>query len=147
MLSRDHVEAGLSWNWRAERVARWIRHRETNVAVAMSATELAGFGIMRYQDTDAHLMLFAVAADISASRYRHGIDGWLETTAMTAGIELIWLEARANNSDGARVLRRARLSDARHMHRYYSGVEDAVRIGKDLTETKPSSYVGQMTAA
>jgi ribosomal-protein-alanine N-acetyltransferase len=141
VLSRDHVEAGLDWNWRAERVGRWIRHRETNVVVAMVGTELAGFGIMKYQDTDAHLMLFAVAPPFRRRGIGAALMDWLETSAITAGIELIWLEARANNATALAFYAARGYRTLDRMHRYYSGVEDAVRVGKDLTETKPSSYL------
>ena len=60
-----------------------------------SATELAGFGIMKYQDTDAHLMLFAVAPEFRRRGIGNALMDWLETSAITAGIELIWLEAES----------------------------------------------------
>ena len=53
----------------------------------------------------------------------------VEATAGNTGIGL----ALVANARGYRTLDR--------MHRYYSGLEDAVRVGKDLTETKPSSYL------
>jgi ribosomal-protein-alanine N-acetyltransferase len=142
VLSRDHVETGLDWNWRAERVARCIRHRETNVAVAIQANELAGFGIMKYQDADAHLMLFAVAPRHRRLGVGAALMNWLERSAVTAGIELIWLEARANNATALAFYAARGYRTLDRMHRYYSGVEDAVRIGKDLTASTPSSYLG-----
>ena len=57
---------------------------------------------------------------------------WLESTAETAGIELIFLEARATNAT-ARAFYKARgYRELAVLPRYYSGREDAVRIGKDL---------------
>ena len=137
VMSREYIEAGLSWNWTPHRVGHSIRNRETNVAVATSGNDLGGFGIMKYQDTDAHLMLFAVAPESRRRGVGTALMNWLESSAVTAGIELIWLEARANNA-GALAFYGARgYRTLDRMHRYYSGVEDAVRIGKDLTEAKP----------
>jgi ribosomal-protein-alanine acetyltransferase len=138
-MSRAYIEHGLGWNWDARRVANSIVQRETNVAVAMVGKEMAGFGIMRYRDSDAHLLLFAVRPKFQRKGIGAALLRWLETTAMTAGVDLVWLEARASNTDALAFYRASgyRLLDT--MHRYYSGVEDAVRIGKDLTEAAPSS--------
>ncbi|MGA9993658.1 MAG: GNAT family N-acetyltransferase, partial [Thiobacillaceae bacterium] len=58
---------------------------------------------------------------------------WLETTAATGGIELIFLEARVSNQ-AARAFYAARgYRELAVIPRYYSGREDAVRIGRDLT--------------
>ena len=45
-LSRDRIEQGLGWSWTTPRVLRSIRDRETNVVVALEASEALGFGIM-----------------------------------------------------------------------------------------------------
>jgi [ribosomal protein S18]-alanine N-acetyltransferase len=138
-MSRAYIEQGLGWNWNARRVAHSIAQRETNVAVATVGDDMAGFGIMRYRDSDAHLMLFAVRPSYRRKSIGTALLQWLETAAITAGVELIWLEARASNTEALAFYRAGgyRLLDT--MHRYYSGVEDAVRIGKDLTEAAPSS--------
>lgn len=96
-MSRDFIERGLPWNWRADRVLKAIRHPETNVAVVKVDGALVAFGIMEYLETDAYLALFAVH---SASR-RKGIGskllGWLEASARAAGAERIRLETRRDN--------------------------------------------------
>lgn len=138
VMSRDHIEVGLNWNWTPHRVAHNIRNRETNVAVATNGDDLAGFGIMKYKDTDAHLMLFAVAPAFRRRGAGTALMNWLEASAITAGIELIWLEARASNSTALAFYGARGYRTLDRMHRYYSGVEDAVRIAKDLAETKPS---------
>ena len=139
-MSRDYIERGLSWSWDARRVAHSIARRDTNVAVAEIGNELAGFGIMGYHDSDAHLMLFAVRPSQRRKGVGTALLHWLEVIAVTAGVELIWLEARANNTEALAFYRARgyRLLDT--IHRYYSGVEDAVRIGKDLTEAAPPSF-------
>jgi [ribosomal protein S18]-alanine N-acetyltransferase len=99
-LSRDEIEHGLPWRWRAGRIAEAIADADTNVAVADGPTPgtLAGFGIMVYRDVNAHLLLFAV----HPSQRRRGVGSalllWLETVARTAGIARIRLEARQDNA-------------------------------------------------
>lgn len=98
-LSRDEIEHGLPWRWRADRIADAITDADTNVAVVDGeGGMLAGFGIMVYRDTTAHLLLFAVRP----SRRRSGVGSallrWLETVARSAGITRIRLEARQDNA-------------------------------------------------
>lgn len=132
-MSRDFIEYGLGWAWDAPRVARRIRNRATNVIVAESGGDVIGFALMEYADTEAHLLLFGV----EPVQRRRGIGSallcWLETTAATGGIELIFLEARVSNQ-AARAFYAARgYRELAVIPRYYSGREDAVRIGRDLT--------------
>jgi ribosomal-protein-alanine N-acetyltransferase len=98
VLSRELIEYGLEWRWRPERIARAIRDPGTNVAVARRDEALVGFGIMKYADNDAHLLLFAVAA----ARQRQGIGSdilrWLEGAAQAAGLQRIVVEARRENA-------------------------------------------------
>jgi ribosomal-protein-alanine N-acetyltransferase len=96
-MSRDHIEQGLPWRWRRERVARAIQDPNTNVVVVGEPGALLAFGIMSYADEDAHLLLFAV----QHSHQRKGIGSavlvWLEEVARTAGSARICVEARKDN--------------------------------------------------
>lgn len=131
-MSRDFIEHGLGWAWDAARVTRRIRHRATNVVVAESAADIVGFGLMEYRDLDAHLLLFGVEPVYRNRGIATSLLAWLESTAETAGIELIFLEARVTNT-AARAFYKARgYRELTIVRRYYSGREDAVRIGKDL---------------
>ena len=132
VMSRDFIEHGLGWGWDAARVARRIRHRATNVVVAESGADLVGFGLMEYRDDEAHLLLFGVEPIYRRRGIGSSLLNWLETSAVTAGIELIFLESRATSAV-ARAFYAARgYRELGVMPRYYSGREDAVRIGKDL---------------
>jgi len=97
-MSREHIEHGLPWRWRRERVARSIADRDTNVVVVGEPGRLVAFGIMSYLDDDAHLLLFAVRR---ASR-RQGVGSavllWLEEVARAAGARRVRLEARRENA-------------------------------------------------
>ena len=131
-MSRDQIEAGLSWSWTPERMRASIRDRTTNVAVAQEGLVLVGFGIMKYGDDKAHLSLLAV----HPSRRDHGVGGqlldWLEKSARTAGIERIELEARADNLGALAFygLRGYQRYDV--VHGYYQGRIDAYKLAKAL---------------
>ena len=94
VMSRDLIEYGLEWRWRAARVARAISDPDTNVAVVRRKDELVGFGIMEYLDDDAYLVLLAVAE----SRRRQGVGSallqWLEAAARAAGSQRIRVDTR-----------------------------------------------------
>ncbi len=60
-MSRSYIEQGLGWSWTTPRVLRSIRDRGSNVVIADDPTRRLGFGIMKYRDDEAHLLLLAVA--------------------------------------------------------------------------------------
>jgi ribosomal protein S18 acetylase RimI-like enzyme len=96
-LSRDEIEHGLPWTWRAPRVRQAIADPDTNVIVVGPPGAVAAFGVMYYADDDAHLLLFAV----HRSRQRQGIGTallrWLEEAALAAGAQRVRVEARMDN--------------------------------------------------
>ena len=57
LMSQDLIEKGLRWSWTPRRVAASVRSPNTIVVVARAEDQIAGFGIMRYGDHDAHLDL------------------------------------------------------------------------------------------
>jgi ribosomal-protein-alanine N-acetyltransferase len=132
VMSRDFIEHGLGWSWDAARVARRIRQRETNVVVAESGAELVGFGLMQYLDDQAHLLLFGVEPIYRRQGIGSGLLSWLETCAITAGIELIFLESRVANTAARGFYGGHGYRELAVMPRYYSGREDAIRMGKDM---------------
>jgi ribosomal-protein-alanine N-acetyltransferase len=131
-LSRDRIEQGLGWSWTALRVLRSIRDRETNVVVALDASESLGFGIMKYHDEEAHLLLLAVRAE----RVRQGIGSalvdWLERSALVAGIGRVSLEARASNASARAFYLRLGYREIQSLPGYYQGREACVRMARDL---------------
>lgn len=132
VMSRDFVEYGLGWRWTPERILSTLDDAATNVAVAREGERLVGFGIMQYKEDEAHLILLAV----QDSHRRRGIGTalvrWLETTALTAGIGLIYLEARITNGPARAFYRRLGYMEVATVRGYYLGREDCVRIAKDL---------------
>jgi ribosomal-protein-alanine N-acetyltransferase len=132
VMSRDFIEHGLGWSWDAARVTRRIRQRETNVVVAESGADLVGFGLMQYLDDQAHLLLFGVEPIYRRRGIGSGLLAWLETCATTAGIELIFLESRVTNLAARGFYAAHGYRELAVMPRYYSGREDAIRMGKDM---------------
>jgi ribosomal-protein-alanine N-acetyltransferase len=131
-MSRDFIEDGLGWRWTSSRIAGCMRDRAMNVVVAEADAQLVGFGIMQYHDLEAHLMLFAVVPEARRRGVGSQLLHWLEQVAVIAGIELIFLEARVTNLAAREFYRARGYRELALMRRYYSQLEDAVRIGKDL---------------
>ena len=77
-MSRLEIEYGLPWGWTATRVARMLRDPEVNVAVVRRAGRFAAFGIMKYGDERAHLLLFAVHAEHRRAGVGGALLAWLE---------------------------------------------------------------------
>ena len=132
-LSRDLIEYGLRWRWTPPRVAASIRAPDANVLVARIRENIAGFGIMRYEDEDAHLDLLAVAPPYRRLGVGRQLLEWLEKCAVVAGIFSVALEVRSEN-DGAQLFyQRLGYRTLVQLPGYYQGIEAALRMGRDLS--------------
>jgi ribosomal-protein-alanine acetyltransferase len=131
-LSRDLIEYGLPWAWTPQRVQASMQRADTNVVVAQHAGQVIGFAIMKYKEEEAYLHLFAVHPAHQRRGVGRALVEWLEQTARTAGIGLIYLEARVTNTAGRAFYRTLGFTEFKRIPRMYRGVEDGVRIGKDL---------------
>ncbi|MEP7296660.1 MAG: GNAT family N-acetyltransferase [Burkholderiales bacterium] len=131
-LSRDRIEQGLGWSWTTPRVLRSIRDRETNVVVAANAGMPLGFGIMKYHDDEAHLLLLAVHPEHARQGIGTALIDWLERAALVAGIGRVMLEARLTNADARAFYRRLGYQEIQSLPGYYQGQEACVRLAKDL---------------
>jgi len=132
LMSREFIEDGLGWRWTPARISACLRNAAMNVAVAYLDGQIAGFGIMQYRELEAHLMLFGVMPQARRRGVGRRLLRWLEQVAMVAGVELIFLEARLSNVEARGFYRAHGYRELVIMRRYYSGTEDAVRLGKDL---------------
>lgn len=140
LMSRDLIETGLGWNWTKERVLRCLRHPDTNAIVARHGEIRAGFGIMKYGEDDAHLLLLAVAPEATRRGVGAALLDWLEASAQVAGIERITLETRSGNQAGRAFYRRLGYVPSQVLPGYYGGRETSVRMVKALRpETGPTS--------
>ncbi len=135
-MSRELIEYGLPWSWTPDRVRRSILDPESNVVIACSRDNIAGFAAMTYGDTRSHLNLLAVRRTFWRGGVGRQLVRWLETTAIAAGTPLVRLEVRADNP-GARAFYLALgYTPVLTIPGYYSRRIAAVRMQHDLR--KPS---------
>jgi [ribosomal protein S18]-alanine N-acetyltransferase len=131
-LSRDRIEQGLGWSWTAPRVLRSIVDRASNVVVARGGHRLHGFGIMKYHDDEAHLLLLAVHEAAGRQGIGTAMVAWLERSALVAGIGQVYLEARLTNAAARAFYARLGYREIQTLPGYYQGREACVRLAKDL---------------
>jgi ribosomal-protein-alanine N-acetyltransferase len=131
-MSRDLIEAGLRWSWTPARVAFSVRNREALVVTARVRGRIAGFGIMRYGDDDAHLDLLGVAPASRRQGVGRRIVEWLEKAALVAGITAVFLEVREENREAQAFYERLGYRRLGRIARYYEGREAAVRMGREI---------------
>ena len=131
-LSRDRIEQGLGWSWTAPRVLRSIADRNTNVVIAADTERMCGFGIMKYHDDEAHLLLLAVRADAERRGIGAALVAWLEQAALIAGVGQVYLEARLANGAARAFYAKLGYREIQTLPGYYQGREACVRLAKDL---------------
>ncbi len=135
-LSRDRIEHGLGWRWTAPRVLRSIGDRDSNVVVATEgqgkSARLLGFGIMKYHDDEAHLLLLAVPVHAARRGTGSALLHWLERSARVAGIGQVYLEARLTNGAARGFYAKLGYREIQTLPGYYQGREACVRLAKDL---------------
>ncbi len=131
-MSRDMVEHGLGWSWRAGRVAAMIGNPDVVVLVARSHFETVGFAIMEYHEHHAHLNLLAVKPSKRRSGTGRALVEWLEKTARYAGIAKIFLEVRAGNRGARAFYETLGWENVRYVSGYYQGRESALRMVRQL---------------
>ena len=131
-LSRDEIERGLGWSWTEARVSKSVGDVDTNVAVADERGALTGFGIMKYRDETAHLLLFAVRRTHRRQGVGAALLNWLETVAREAGARRIHVECRRDNAAARNFYGEFGYHEHAIARGYYRGVEDAVQLEKHL---------------
>ncbi|HEX7689220.1 MAG TPA: N-acetyltransferase [Burkholderiaceae bacterium] len=131
-LSRDGIEHGLPWRWRAPRVRQAIDDPATNVVVAGPPGELRGFGIMSYGDDDAHLLLLAVRDSWRRRGVGTAMLQWLEAAACVAGARRVRLEARRDNEAARSFYNEHGYHERDLAPRMYGGRLDGVHLEKWL---------------
>jgi ribosomal-protein-alanine N-acetyltransferase len=131
-MSREHIEYGLGWSWTRSRVLKAVQDDATNVAVTHDRGTLTGFGIMRYGERKAHLVLLCVAPALRQRGLGAALVSWLEKSAVTAGLERVLVEARADNPVAIRFYVEQGYRQTGTVPGYYRGTVDAVRLQKTL---------------
>ena len=138
-MSRDYIEHGLGWRWRAPRILAKIAAEETVVLIA--EVELAGerfiggFATMDFGMEKAILSLLAVHPNLR----RCGIGGrllrWLHKSARVAGCFDVELQVRAGNAAARGFYRSLGYREVDHLPGYYSGKEAAYQMTVQLAKS------------
>ena len=139
-MSRDLIESGLGWHYRAQSLRQLIAHAETVTLVARHGESVAGFGIMKYGDERAHLVLLAVRPDVRRRGIARRLVEWLVTSAATAGVATIHVELRAGNAGAYALYRTLGFEETLRVPGYYAGRETAIRMLRLLRA--PAAHVG-----
>ncbi len=140
-MSRDYIEAGLGWSWTRTRVTRNIASPNTVTLAACDHERIIGFAIMYCGDEHAHINLLAVRPKYRRAGVGSHLVQWLEASALTAGIANIRLELRAANETARRFYRRLGFAEIARIPHYYSGVETAVRMSRDIRRAPAGAAV------
>jgi ribosomal-protein-alanine N-acetyltransferase len=127
-MSRDLIETGLEWRYRTQSLRQLIAHAETVTLVARHGDTVAGFGIMKYGDEHAHLVLLAVRPDIRRRGIARRLVEWLVMSAATAGVATIHVELRAGNAGAYALYRSLGFAETLRVPGYYAGRETAIRM-------------------
>ncbi|HMN45907.1 MAG TPA: GNAT family N-acetyltransferase [Povalibacter sp.] len=137
-MSRLLIEPGLPWRWTPRRVAAHMKERENLVVVARDGRSLVGFAMAQFGTDAVHLTLIGVAADRRRSGIGRQLLAWVEDSAMVAGIFRMNLEVRAGNREARSFYSRLGYKENGRVTGYYSGIEDAIRLTRDLRVTASS---------
>jgi ribosomal protein S18 acetylase RimI-like enzyme len=141
-MSRDLVEAGLSWSWTPARVQHFITGSESSVVVARreradgSSRRVAAFAIMHFGDEVAHLNLLAVAPDQRRQGLGRQLMDWLTLTAIEAGVFRINLELRTQNGPARAFYESLGFDAMGVVQGYYQGREAALRMSRRLAKNQ-----------
>jgi ribosomal-protein-alanine N-acetyltransferase len=127
-MSRDLIETGLGWRYRTQALRQLIAHAETATLVARHGHTIAGFGIMKYGDDRAHLVLLAVRPDARRRGIARRLVEWLVASAATAGVATVHVELRAGNAGAYALYRALGFEETLRVPAYYAGRETAVRM-------------------
>lgn len=131
-MSRTLIEPGLPWSWRPARVSAHMREREHLTIVAKEGGVLAGFVLAQFGAETVHLALLGVAEAYRRQGIGRRLVKWVEETAVVAGLFVVRLEVRATNQSARRFYATLGYSESGSAPGYYSGVEDAVKLSRDL---------------
>ncbi len=134
-LSRDLIEHNLPWRWTAGRVRAAIASKDTNCIVIASEQSLQAFAIVEFGLRQAHINLIAVLRELQGRGLGTRLLDWQTEVARVAGIQQLSLEVRRNNLPALRFYENLGFESVGIIERYYSGLEDGVRMERKLSVT------------
>ena len=131
-MSRELIEPGLPWSWTPRRVAAHMRQRDNMVVTARTDKDLVGFAMAHFGDDSVHVTLLAVADSAQRQGVGRQLIDWIEESSVTAGVFMVELELRAGNRGAKQFYSALGYRDTLRVPRYYSGIEDAIRMARNL---------------
>ena len=137
-LSRDLIETDLPWSWTPRRVAGLMRQRESSATIAKDGNRLAGFILAQYGDESVHIALLGVAQEYRRRGFGRRLVQWVEETATVAGLFLVRLEVRVVKRDARFFYASLGYRETDRIEGYYSGLEDAIKLSRDLRSVSVS---------
>jgi len=138
LMSRDLIETGLGWSYPTDRIRRLLDDPEIVSVAARRNEQLAGFGIMRFGDERAHLVLLAVRPAYQRTGIGRRIVAWLLESAAVAGTASVHVELRAQNKSAFAFYQATGFSETMRLTGYYSGRETAIRMLRLLRAPAPA---------
>ena len=137
-LSREFVEAGLSWRYRPQRMAALIRDANSTVVLVRDEKLISAFAAMTFGTGIAHLILLCVHPQQRRRGLATALLEWLEDSARVAGIQRLVLEVRARNTAARNFYRELGFAEHVYLERYYDGDEAAFRMTRHLDADRVS---------
>ncbi len=142
-MSRDLIESGLGWKYRAPTVLRALSDPDTVTLVARHADTLAGFAMAHFGEERMHLVLLAVSPGQRRLGVARRLLQWLIDSAMVAGLVEIDLELRATNNDALGFYQALGFAEFARVDRYYGRSEAAIRMRRALRSPALPTWVWQ----
>lgn len=141
-MSRQLIEHGLPWRWRTGRIHHAIRSPDTSVVVAEVDKQLAGFALMNFDETRAHLSLLAVKETYQGAGVARSLMNWLLDSCRVAGISRVTLEVRTNNHQAISFYTSMGFTKTGIKRGYYERREDAssmvlILIAPEIEKNRP----------
>jgi ribosomal-protein-alanine N-acetyltransferase len=138
MLARDLVERGLGWSWREQRILDAMRGGDDVVLCARVRNQVVGAAVMRFGSDEARLNLLLVAPPWQRAGLGRRLLEWLEASARTAGLSVVFLEVRVGNTAAQAFYHRLGYQVVSCLPGYYAGRETALRMARDLWVELPT---------
>jgi ribosomal-protein-alanine N-acetyltransferase len=136
-MSRDLIEAGLTWRYTPPHMVALIREPETMALVACDGARIQGFAVMHFGDEQAHLALLCVRPALQQRGIGRRLNEWLIESARVAGIVSVRLELRADNAAALSFYRRLGFAETELVADYYDGRIAARRMTLALCARTP----------
>lgn len=134
VMSRDLIEAGLGWEYQPERVARMLADPGILAVVARNGGRTAGFALMSFGDSRAHLALLAVAPTHQRAGVGRRLLDWQVLSAQVAGVVSVNVELRVDNAAALALYSSAGFTETIRVPGYYRARETAIRMIRVLRD-------------